>query len=128
MEALSFHTRPQREGTRTPAAGLYLYGLGYCAAGMGCTGPTLAGLMSLALASGRWVSSLTAFIVFSLTMGGLMLLVSGLVAASRQTFVTRLRAAAPRIKSSAGTILILVGAFNMFTSLNLDPFLRLFFG
>jgi cytochrome c-type biogenesis protein len=127
MEAFAYRTRPQREGNRGPAASLYLYGLGYNAAGMGCTGPILAGLIVFALASGGFTSALTAFVIFSLTMGTLMLVISGLVAASRQTLITRLKAAAPRIKRVASILLIAVGLFNLYTAFNLSLFSRLFF-
>ncbi len=127
VDAFAYRTRPQREGQRSAAANLYLYGLGYNAAGMGCTGPILAGLMLSALASGGFGSALSAFVVFALTMGGLMLIVSGLVAASRQTLITRLKAATPRIKGAASVLLIGVGLFNLYTALNLDIFLDLLF-
>ena len=127
VDAFAYRTRPQREGDRGPATSLYLYGLGYNAAGMGCTGPILAGLMVFALASGGFTSALTAFVVFSLTMGTLMLVVSGLVAASRQTLINRLKAAAPRIKRISSVLLILVGVFNVYTALNPNLFLRFLF-
>ena len=79
MDSLAFYTRPQREGQRGPAASLYLYGLGYNAAGMGCTAPILVGLIVVALAS-----ALGAFFMFAVTMGALMLVVSLLVAASEE--------------------------------------------
>ena len=92
---------------------------------MGCTGPFLAGLMVVALASGGVASALTAFGVFSLTMGGLMLAVSGLVAASRQTLITRLKAATAKIKSVAGIVLVGVGLLNLYSAFNPAQFMRL---
>ena len=127
VDAFTYHTRPQRGGGRGPARSLYLYGLGYSAAGIGCTGPILAGLMVFALSSGGFASALTAFGVFALTMGTLMLVISGLVAASRQTLITRLKAATPRIQSIASVLLILVGSFNIITALNSGLFLRVLF-
>lgn len=106
---------------------MYLYGLGYNAAGMGCTGPILAGLVVFALASGGFASALTAFFIFALTMGLLMVLISVLVGASQQTVITRFRSAAPRIKTAASVLLILVGSFNIVTALRQDLFLRLLF-
>jgi cytochrome c-type biogenesis protein len=127
VDAFTYRTRPQRDGARRPARSLYLYGLGYSAAGIGCTGPILAGLVVFALASGGFNSALTAFGVFALTMGTLMLVLSGLVAASRQTLVTRLKAATPKIKSVASVLLILVGVFNIYTAFNLGLFQRILF-
>jgi cytochrome c-type biogenesis protein len=127
VDVFAYRTRPQRDGTRSAAATLYLYGLGYNAAGMGCTGPILAGVMLAALASGGFVSALSAFVVFALTMGLLMLIISVLVAASRQTLITQLKAATPKIKSASSILLILVGLFNLYTALNLTQFVQLLF-
>lgn len=127
VDAFAYHTRPERAGKRSPVLNLYLYGLGYNAAGMGCTGPILAGLMIFALSSGGSSLALTAFLIFSLTMGTLMLVVSGLVAASHQTLITKLKAATPKIKGVASLLLIAVGVFNIYSSINLELFLGVLF-
>ena len=56
-----------------------------------------------------------------------MLLISGLVAASKQTLVTRLKAATPKIKWAASILLISVGVFNIYTAINQELFLDLLF-
>ncbi|MCH7662822.1 MAG: hypothetical protein IH859_03015 [Chloroflexi bacterium] len=127
VDAFAYRTRPEREGKRSPFLNLYLYGLGYNAAGMGCTGPILAGLMIFALSSGGASLALTAFLIFSLTMGTLMLVVSGLVAASHQTLITGLKAATPKFKDFASVLLIAIGVFNIYSAINLNLFLRLLF-
>jgi len=126
-DAFAFYTRPNQAETRGSAANLYLYGLGYNAAGMGCTAPILAGLIVVALASGGLASALGAFLVFAVTMGALMLIVSLLVAASEETLITRMKAATPKIKIASSYVLILVGVFNIYTAINLPVFLSLFF-
>lgn len=120
-DRLAWHTRPNHQGNGRAAA-LYLYGLGYTAAGMGCTGPILAGLMVVALSTGGFITAVMAFAVFALTTGGLMLLVSGLVATSQKTLIQRLKAGTPRIKQVTSVLLVLVGLFNIFTVLRLDLF------
>ena len=125
VDAFAFRMRVRTDSNRGPTSSMYLYGLGYNAAGMGCTGPFLAGLMVTALASGGFASALTAFGVFSLTMGGLMLAVSGLVAASRQTVITRLKAATPKIKWVASIVLVGVGLLNLYSAFNPTQFMRL---
>ncbi len=127
VDAFAFRTRSQRDSGGSHWRGLYLYGLGYTAAGMGCTGPILAGLMVAALSSGGFVPALVAFSIFALTMGLLMMLISGLVAASRETLIARLKASTPKIKLGSSIVLILVGLFNIYTSFNLGVFLRTFF-
>ncbi len=56
-----------------------------------------------------------------------MLVISGLVAASRQTLITRLKAATPKIRWAASILLIVVGLFNLYTALNLGLFVDLLF-
>lgn len=127
IEALAYHTRPKRDRQHQAAASLYLYGFGYNAAGMGCTGPILAGLLLTAVTSGSFGTAFTAFVIFSLTMGILMIFLSGLIATSQQTLVTRLKVAAPKIKQGAAILMIVVGVFNLYFAFNLSLFLRLFF-
>jgi cytochrome c-type biogenesis protein len=126
VDKLAWYTRPNRQGNGG-ATTLYLYGLGYTAAGMGCTGPILAGLTVFALSTGGFSAALTAFVIFALTMGGLMLLVSGLVATSQETLIQQLKATTPRIKQVTSILLVLVGLFNIFTALNIDLFVRWLF-
>ena len=126
-DALAHLTRPRRGTSTRPAAALYLYGLGYSAAGMGCTGPILAGLMLSALAAGGFGSALSAFAIFTLTMASLMLMISVLVGASKQALVVRLKAATPKIKRAAGAVLIAVGAFHLYAAADIGAFVRLLF-
>ncbi|GEM_PF-160532 len=128
VDAFAWRVRPRRSNAqRGPAFSLYLYGLGYNAAGMGCTGPILAGLTVFALGAGGFAAALGAFIVFSATMGGLMVLVTILVATSQETLVNRLKAAAPRIKRVAAFLLVGVGLFNLISALDVAGFVRLLF-
>lgn len=125
-DKLAWHTRPNRQGNGG-ATTLYLYGLGYTAAGMGCTGPILAGLTVFAVSTGGFSAALTAFVIFALTIGGLMLLISGLVATSQETLIQRLKAGTPRIKQVTSVLLVLVGLLNIITVLRLDLFVQWLF-
>jgi cytochrome c-type biogenesis protein len=126
VDAFAWRTRPNREG-KGGATTLYLYGLGYTAAGMGCTGPILVGLTVFALSTGGFDAALMAFVIFALTMGGLMLLVSSLLATSQDTLILRLKASTPRIKQVTSVLLVLVGLFNIFTALDVRLFVWLLF-
>jgi cytochrome c biogenesis protein CcdA len=127
-DALAWRVRPRRDtASRNPMLSLYLYGLGYNAAGMGCTGPILAGLVIYALAAGGFAAALSAFLVFSATMGGLMLLISLLVATSQDTLIRRLKTATPHIKIASSLLLIGVGLFNLISALDVGTFVRLLF-
>ncbi|MDQ7036834.1 MAG: cytochrome c biogenesis protein CcdA [Anaerolineae bacterium] len=126
-DALAWRTRPRSDAKQYPARSLYLYGFGYNAAGMGCTGPILAGLVVFALSSGGWVSAFSAFFVFSITMATLMLLLSLLVATSQKTMIHRLKNATPRIKTVSSVLLVAVGVFNIVTSINVTAFVQVLF-
>lgn len=127
-DALAWRTRPRSNTDKqNPALSLYLYGFGYNAAGMGCTAPILVGLVVFALSSGGFLSAMSAFVVFSLTMGSLMLLVSWLVATSQDTMINRLKTATPHIKKVASILLIGVGFFNIITSIDITSFVQFLF-
>lgn len=112
---------------RSGDRGLYLYGFGYNAAGIGCAGPIMAGLIIFALGSGGFVSAFSAFVVYSLTMASLMLLVSLLVVNSRNILIQNLKASTPKIKRVTSLILIAVGAFLIYATVNLQFFVQTFF-
>lgn len=125
--ALAYKTRPRKNQPENPTKTMYLYGLGYTAAGLGCTGPILAGLLLTALSTGIPGAAFGAFVVFSLTMSALMLAVSGLVASSQETLITQLKANAERVKKTGAVILVFVGVFNLYSVLGLNSFLKVLF-
>jgi cytochrome c-type biogenesis protein len=105
----------------------YLYGFGYNAAGIGCAGPIMAGLIVFALGSGGFMSAFMAFAVYSATMGSCMLLVSLLVAKSKTILLKNAKRSTPRIKQASSVILIGVGGFLVYATLNLQFFIQTFF-
>lgn len=125
--AMAYKTRPRKDQPENPIKTMYLYGLGYTAAGLGCTGPILAGLLLTALSTGIPGAAFGAFVVFSLTMSALMLAVSGLVASSQETLINQLKANAERVKKTGAIILVFVGIFNMYSVLALNSFLNVLF-
>ncbi|MGH2625477.1 MAG: cytochrome c biogenesis CcdA family protein [Anaerolineales bacterium] len=126
-DALAYRTRPSRAGSPAPRWSLFLYGFGYNAAGMGCTGPILVGLVIGALSAGAFNHALAAFVIFSLTMGGLMLLVSVLVGASQETLLRQLKATTPTVKRASSVLLVLVGLFHVASVAYRTVFVRLLF-
>lgn len=101
----------------------YLYGFGYNLGNIGCTGPIMAGLIILALASG-FNAALFAFIIYSLTMGLLMLLVSLLVGTAKIEF---LKETSPHIMRIAAIVLMLAGLFIIGTVVYANQFAVVFF-
>lgn len=127
LEAFIYRSRRAKDGKNSLASGLFVYGFGYVAAGLGCTGPILAGLILYALSVGNSASALIAFAIFASTMTLLMVLVSWLAAASKQSLLTRLKATTPKIKRTSSYVLMVVGLFNLYTAIDLEFFLRTFF-
>lgn len=126
LERAIHRARPRRDMAAT-TLGMYLYGFGYTAAGMGCAGPILSGLMLTALGSAAFSQALLAFVVFAATMAGLMIVVSFLIASSKRTLVRRLQASTARIKTVSGVLLVLVGSVNLSAVLDRQLFVRVLF-
>jgi cytochrome c-type biogenesis protein len=101
-------TAPAR---RRPLSSLFLYGFGYGLASTGCTLPIYVGLVVFPLSSGAFTRAFTAFLSFALAMGGLMTLLTVLIASSKQTLLQHFLASTVRIRRGSGVILILIGLY-----------------
>ena len=110
-----------------PLMGMYLYGFGYNALGIGCGGPIMAGLFVFALSVGGFSSALFAFIIFALTMVVLMLLISVLVGLSKDTLINKMKNSSLKIKRFTGIILLLVGLFLLLSSIFTKTFVGILF-
>jgi len=106
---------------------LYSYGFGYTLLGIGCGGPIMAGLFVFAVSRGGFWDALLAFVVYSLVMGLLMILVSVLIALSRNTLIQTLRKSTTAIQRVSGVLLLLVGAFLVLSSVFITTFTNILF-
>ncbi len=88
---------------------MFGYGIIYNAAAIGCTGPIMLGLVLYAYASGSFISALISFIVFSLTMGMLIVIITVLMGLFKSIIVKRMLQVTPVIMKTAGIIMIIVG-------------------
>ena len=88
---------------------MFGYGIIYNAAAIGCTGPIMLGLMFYAYSTGSFISALTSFIVFSLTMGILMILLTVLIGIFKSIIIKKMIKATPIIMKTAGVVMIIVG-------------------
>ncbi|RZN40158.1 MAG: redoxin domain-containing protein [Methanophagales archaeon ANME-1-THS] len=98
-------------GVRAQHSGLFLYGVGYGLAVMGCQVPVFIALVFAGLASGGALNAFLVFLSFSLGMGGMMLTVSLLAGMAKMQVLDRLKQMVPFINRVCGVILIIVGAF-----------------
>lgn len=101
----------------------FFYGFGYNLGNVGCTGPIMAGLIILALASG-FNAALLAFVVYSITMAALMLTVSLLVGSAKINF---LQESSHKIMRISAIVLMLAGLFIIGTVVFAQQFADLFF-
>lgn len=107
---------------------IFFYGLLYNGAAIGCTGPILLGLMLYAISTGSFAGALTAFLVFALTMGILMILLTTAIAISKERVAQKLIPLTPVIKKVAGWVMILVGlAIALLTLEGNRIFVKIFF-
>ncbi len=101
--------QPQSQ-PREPLLRLYLYGFAYTLVGIGCTAPFLATVILVSFAAGGFLPAFGGFLTFSLTMAGLMILVSIVASSSQRHLLKGLSARTPAIKRAAGTALMVFGA------------------
>jgi cytochrome c-type biogenesis protein len=88
---------------------MFGYGIIYNAAAIGCTGPIMLGLMIYAYSTGSFISALTSFLIFSLTMGILMILLTVLIGLFKSIIIKKMVQVTPIIMKTAGVIMIIVG-------------------
>jgi cytochrome c biogenesis protein CcdA/peroxiredoxin len=98
-------------GVRAQHSGLFLYGVGYGLAVMGCQVPVFIALVFAGLASGGVLKAFLVFLSFSLGMGGMLLTVSILAGMAKMKVLDRLKQMTPYINRVCGVILIIVGVY-----------------
>lgn len=107
---------------------IFLYGLLYNGAAIGCTGPILLGLTLYALSTGSFASALTAFVVFAFTMGTLMVMLTTAVAIFKERTTQKLIPLTQIIKKVAGWVMIFVGLIIALLTLEGNSlFVKIFF-
>ncbi len=122
-----FFQRIGLDKPQNPFVKMFSYGFGYTLLGIGCGGPILAGLSVFALSQGGFSQALLAFVVYSLVMALLMVLVSTLVAFSKESLLKDLGKSVMVIKRFSGIFLILVGLFLIISSIFATAFTKIFF-
>ncbi len=122
----SIGRRLMKNGELKPSREMFAYGFAYVSVGIGCAGPILSGLLLFALSFGGAVEASVAFLLFAITMAGLMIGVSLLVAVSPST-LTGLKHSGPRIKKVASMAQVVVGIFLVFAAYYNSLFVQLLF-
>ena len=106
---------------------LFSYGFGYTLLGIGCGGPIMAGLFVFALSQGGFTAALIAFGVYASVMAILMIIISVLIAYSKNTLLQGLRGSTVAIQRVSGILLLLVGASLILSSIYVTAFTSILF-
>lgn len=107
---------------------IFLYGILYNGAAIGCTGPILLGLILYALTAGSFLSAFTAFLVFGLTMATLMILLTISIAIFKRDIVAKLAPFTPKVQKIAGYVMLFTGlAIALLTLEGNRLFVQIFF-
>ena len=103
-----------RPTTRRGLAGLYMFGLVYGIAGVGCSAPIFLSVLLFAV-SESWLNGVLTFTVYAIGMGVPLVLTSILVAEAKVMLIRRISGATERLHKLGGTVLILVGLYLFYT-------------
>jgi cytochrome c-type biogenesis protein len=98
---------------RQGLVGLYLFGLVYGIAGVGCSAPVFISVFFYALSGGALNGVLT-FLVYSLGMGLPLIVTSVLVARAKEVMIGRISKATERLQRVSGVVLVAVGIYLLF--------------
>jgi cytochrome c biogenesis protein CcdA len=90
--------------------GIFVYGMGYGLAAAGCTLPIFLIIITGALSTGGFLSGLFIFFIFGLGMALFMVVVTLLVAASKDTIINKMKMSTHKIKTISGVVMIIAGA------------------
>ncbi|MHA2232796.1 MAG: thioredoxin-like domain-containing protein [Candidatus Hodarchaeales archaeon] len=97
--------------TREGPFGVFLYGIGYGAAAMGCTAPIFLALILSATAEGGVIMGLLALIIFAAAMSSLLIGAAAVAAFTQDALLNRLKAPSVWLKKGSGLVLALVGLY-----------------
>lgn len=91
--------------------GLFLYGIVYGMAIMGCSAPIFFSILFYAVAAGGFLYSLITFMVYALGMGLPMIITTILVAKAKKFMLQRLVKATPWFQKISGIVLVVIGVY-----------------
>jgi cytochrome c-type biogenesis protein len=87
----------------------FVYGMGYGLAAAGCTLPIFLLIITGALSTGGFASGMFIFLIYGIGMGIFMVVVTLLVATSKDTIINKMKMSTHRIKVVSGVVMIIAG-------------------
>jgi cytochrome c-type biogenesis protein len=103
----------ERGGDSRELRSMFLFGVSYAVASLGCTIPTFLVAVSRSFRVESYVSGVASFVVYALGMGVVITFVTVCVAMAKHGLVARLRRVLPYVGRVAGVLLILAGAYTV---------------
>ncbi|MFX0113896.1 MAG: cytochrome c biogenesis protein CcdA [Candidatus Hodarchaeota archaeon] len=91
--------------------GVFLYGIGYGAAAMGCTAPIFLALILSATAEGGMIMGIISLALFAIAMSSLLIGAAAVAAFTQDTLLNHMKAPSAWLKKVSGLILVLVGLY-----------------
>lgn len=108
--ALTASERVRLRRTKSPL-GVFLFGVGYAVASLGCTLPVFLVVVGSALGTARVLSGLVQLLNYALGMGVVLTAVSVSAALAQTAITARLQRLAPAIERAGGLFLVAAGAY-----------------
>jgi cytochrome c biogenesis protein CcdA len=92
----------------------FLYGVAYATGSIGCVFPVFLMLVFSALSTGGFLSGMVVFLVYTLSMGMMMVVVSVAVALSKKALIRRFKELQRLITRISGIILVIAGSYILY--------------
>jgi cytochrome c biogenesis protein CcdA len=103
----------ERGGDTRELRSMFLFGVSYAIASLGCTIPTFLVAVSRSFRSESFASGVASFVVYAVGMGVVITFVTVCVALAKHGMVRRMRGVLPYIGRIAGGLLVLAGLYTV---------------
>jgi cytochrome c biogenesis protein CcdA/PKD repeat protein/peroxiredoxin len=100
-----------RAPTQRGLHGLFLYGIAYGLATLGCSAPIFFSTLFYAISSGGFLPGIITFITYAIGMGLPLLLITILLARAKDRFLTKIMGAMPWIQKISSLVIIAIGIY-----------------
>ena len=91
--------------------GLFLYGIVYGMATLGCSAPIFFSILSYAIAAGSILQGVITFIVYAIGMGLPLIIITVLIVKTKKFILKRIVRLIPLIQKISGMVLIFIGIY-----------------
>jgi cytochrome c-type biogenesis protein len=108
--SITFNILPSK---RKGYLGLYLFGVIYGFAGVGCSAPIFISILFYALSQG-FINGILSFLVYALGMGLPLIVTSLLLAEGKELIIDKIRHYSDWIQKTSGFLLLMIGIYLIF--------------